>query len=82
VWLPCTLLLQITAQSTQPMYAAPMHVASTPQAPMGIEGVLSLQAELERLAEELTTAQDARQAAAAQQERLSTALHAAKQQVV
>lgn len=42
---------------------------------------LSPQAELERLTEELSAVQDARQAAAAQQERLSKALHAAKQQV-
>jgi hypothetical protein len=39
------------------------------------------QADLERLAEELTAAQDARQSVTAQQERLSKALHAAKQQV-
>lgn len=42
---------------------------------------LDPQAKVEHLAEELAAAQDARQLAAAQQERLSKALHAAKQQV-
>ncbi len=43
---------------------------------------LDLQAEVERLTEEVMAAQDAGRSAAAQQERLSKALHAAKQQVI
>lgn len=42
---------------------------------------MSVQAEVERLAEELAAAQEASQAAAGQQGRLHKALHAAKQQV-